>query len=1201
MHPMINASFDRFARYQHVETVRALLGPAPLDILDVGDPYGTLDVLFPDDRTVSADVYVEDPPTHGRHAHVIASGFELPFPDDSFDLVTSHDTLEHVPLERKTEFIAELLRVSRGPVVVVAPFADPRTSRCEEMANAYYVARLGYEMYQLTEHAASGLPDLGEVLRWADDAGIEYSLRSDGWLYHWLSFMLLKIHLLSEQSHDLHRSVDTAFNLLLRENDRRRPHYRRAIVFRPPSGLPDEVEDQPEPDDVEGDLVRLAEMASELSIALPRGVDPLSENSPLRGWIGEHSAGTGPVALAADDLARVLDAVRDGDLPLGTTTDEARQEAAAVESEPEPAEAAADLPSVAVILVNLNGAEHLPDCLDSLAAQDYPRDLLEVVLVDNASTDGSLELLAERYPWVRVLPQDSNTGFAPAVNTGVRAVDAECVVLLNNDARVDPSFVSELVKRFDPGSAAVCVGARILSWDGETVDFVDGAMNYYGMGMQLSYGQPVGDVPVADGGELFFACGGAMLVHRDTFLDLGGLDPDFFAYFEDVDFGWRLWVTGFRVVLAERAVAYHRMHGTSSRFPLHQRYVLYERNALRMIIKNYSDENLSRVLAPALLLAVKRAILRGALDRSPYDIAGDAEVTEVVPRLSLAHLHAIGDILDDLDGLMAARAVIQRARKRPDSEIVSRFQRPFWPVMEDTGYVRASEAVTRAFNLQDMFEQERGSRLLVVCNDGIGERMSGPAIRAVEIAKALAGTARVTLAVPAEPEVEVPGVVVATFRDEADLRTLADASDVVLFQGYTLHKMPALLGTHALLVADLYDPWLFENIELHTSAVTADAMLRGDTTVMNTILDQCDFFICASERQRDYWVGMLASRHRLTQAQYSTDPTLRHLIDVVPFGLPDRDAERRARVLKGVHPKIARDDLLVLWGGGAWDWFDPLSLIEAWPAIVKAVPNAKLWFLGLHLTTENVNHMRIAHQATLRAEELGLTDVSVFFGDWVPYDLREAYLLEADLGVTIARDLAETRLSFRTRVLDYLWAGLPVVTTEGDVLSDLVRNERLGIVTPPGDPAALSRALIDLLQQPVLRDAMSKRARDVAHRFRWSSAVEPLRRMVREPWRWERSRAYLPRSGRVTEEIRVLFEDIAQRRGQIVSGPGAEASRELAMMEDSIARAEQIVRDYPYVVRAVYRARKAKELGPRGTLAFAKERLSAKVSRRRAR
>ncbi len=1193
MHPLINESFDRFARYQHVESVRAALGPVPLDILDVGDPYGTLDRLFPDDRTVSADVYAEELPPRERHEHVLASGFELPFPDGSFDLVTCHDTLEHVPLERKTEFIAELLRVSRGPVLVVAPFADPRTSRCEEMANAYYVARLGYEMYQLTEHAASGLPDLGEVLRWAEDQGIDYQLRSDGWLYHWLSFMILKIHLLSEQEHDAHRRVDTAFNLLLRDADRRRPNYRRAIVLRPPAGLePAPIEaEEAGGDDVDGDLARLASLASELSIALPRGTDALDDGSRLRSWVAAHRDGEGPVAIAAQDLHRVLDAIAGLDMPPGPPEPEA--------DEPGPMADDAPLPTVGVVLVNLNGADHLRDCLDSLAAQDYPRELVEVVLVDNDSTDGSRELLAERYPWVRVLPQDSNTGFAPAVNTGVAALDSECVVLLNNDARVEPSFVRELVAGFDPGSGAVCVAARILSWDGATIDFIEGAVNYYGMGQQMSYGQPVADVPVEDGAELLFACGGAMLIHRQTFVDLGGLDPGFFAYFEDVDLGWRLWVTGHRVVLAERAVAYHRMHGTSGRFPLHQRYVLYERNALRMVVKNYSDENLQRVLAPALLLAVKRALLRGGLERAPYDIAGDPRTEETVPRLALAHLHAIGDIVDDLDGLMRARAVIQRARRRPDHEVLTRFKRPMWPVMDDGAYVRASESVTRAFGLEDLFAQPQGTHALVVCNDGVGERMSGPAIRAVEIAKNLASTTRVTLAVPTAPEVEVPGVTVATFEDETDLRRLSESADVVLFQGYTLQEYPSLADTSAVLVADLYDPWLFENIELHTGEVMGDAVLRGDAAVLNRIIDECDFFVCASERQRDYWLGMLSARHRLTQAQYATDPTLRHLIDVVPFGLPDREPERRARVLKGIHPGIAADAKLVLWGGGAWDWFDPLTLVEAWPAVVEQVPDARLWFLGLHLTTDNVKHMRVAHRATVRAAELGLTDTSVFFGDWVPYDLRESYLLEADLGVTVARDLAETRLSFRTRVLDYLWAGLPVVTTEGDVLSDLVRNERLGTVVPPGDPKALTDALVRLLQNPVQRAEMSQRSRTVAQGFRWSVAVEPLRGVLREPWRWAQSRAYRPRAGRVTEELRAVFEDVTHRRGQIISGPRAPLAADRAALAESVERTDRILRDYPYLVRAVYRARKAKALGARGAAAFAVERSRAKLASRR--
>ncbi len=676
-----------------------------------------------------------------------------------------------------------------------------------------------------------------------------------------------------------------------------------------------------------------------------------------------------------------------------------------LDSEPDQPE----LPTVGVVLVNLNGADHLPDCLDSLAVQDYPAHLLDVVLVDNASTDGSRELLAHRYPWVRVLPQQTNTGFAPAVNTGARELDSECVVLLNNDARAHPSFLRELVRQFDPASDAVCVGARILSWDGETIDFVGGAVNYYGMGQQLAYGRPVGDVGAEDGAELLFACGGAMLVHRQTFLDLGGLDPAFFAYFEDVDFGWRLWVAGFRVVLAPRAVAYHRMHGTSGRFPLHQRYVLYERNALRMVIKNYSDENLQRVLAPALLLLVKRALLRGDLTRAPYDIAGDGRTHERVPRLALAHLHAIGDIVDDLDALMLTRAEIQQGRKRSDGDILWRFKRPMWPVMDDSAYVRASESVSRAFGLDVMFAEQQAAHLLVVCTEDIDEPRGAQAVRAVEIARRLTGDTAVTLAVPKHPQSEVEGVTVAVFDDGEDLRRLAGAADVVVFHGHAPTELPHLIGTSAVLVADLSDPGSPENLEPRAAGPDADLVRRGDSGVLDQVLDECDYFICSTEQERDHWLGRLSARHRVPHARSAAAPTSRDLIDVVAFGQSD----------------------------------------------------------------------------------------------------------------------------------------LPFTHGSGTV------------------------------------------------------AAAPLRRVLLEPWRWERSRAHLPTAGGSTEELRALYEDAAHRQGQVVSGPRATVAADRAAMQRSIETTERILREHPHLVRAVHRVRKAGLLGPRGTAGYLRDRLSEKLTRRR--
>jgi hypothetical protein len=438
--------------------------------------------------------------------------------------------------------------------------------------------------------------------------------------------------------------------------------------------------------------------------------------------------------------------------------------------------------------------------------------------------------------------------------------------------------------------------------------------------------------------------------------------------------------------------------------------------------------------------------------------------------------------------------------------------------------------VVTAFGLDQVFERRQANRVLIVCNDAIADKMSGPAIRAWELAKALAKSVPVLVAVPEASSKTADGVTVAVYDDGDALRDLAQSADVVVIQGYTLRRYPFLGDLPAILVADLYDPWLFENLELRREHVDADRELADDASVINELVDRGDFFICASERQRDYWLGMLAGRGRLEAGVYERDPSLRSLIDVVPFGLPERPPRATAPVLKGVHPQVAADDLVVLWGGGTWSWFDPLSVIDAFARILPQVPNAKLYFLGTQLQSPNVARMAMADRVVQRAEELGLAGTSVLFGDWVPYDEREAYLLEADVAVSAAADLAETRLAFRSRVLDYLWAGLPVVTTAGDVLSDLVERERLGLVVPPGDVDAMAAALRTLLTDPVLRTGCGQRALAVAERFTWDRAVAPLRRLAVEPWRWRTVRDLRHRGRDLSEDVQAVLD---YRQGRI--------------------------------------------------------------------
>jgi GT2 family glycosyltransferase/glycosyltransferase involved in cell wall biosynthesis len=786
------------------------------------------------------------------------------------------------------------------------------------------------------------------------------------------------------------------------------------------------------------------------------------------------------------------------------------------------------LPTATIVIANFNGEADLPECLDSIRALDYPADKVETIIVENGSSDGSRKLLAERYPWVKVLEQETNLGFAPAVNLGVEAATGELVALLNNDMQVEPGWLDALVDSYDPENGYTCVAGTILDWSGEKVDYAEGVLNWHGMGDQIGFGLPVDQVSITDGKELLFACGGAMLISRKVYLDLGGLDADYFAYFEDVDLGWRLWLSGHKVRLAADARCRHRHNGTSGRFPFYQRALLYERNALRTIIKNLDDENLGRVLAPALLLLIQRVIGDTKIDRSTFDFgAAEAGDTTPVPLDALARLHGVGDIIGDLDELMRLRREVQLRRVADDDAVLARFGRPFRPLgAGGTDYLEASESIRRNFQIDRVFPEGKATRVAVLAYDRIGERMAGPAVRSWEIAKALAKSYTVTLLSPWEVEREAPGVEVLKFDAPEELRQMLVESDVVLVHGYALVQYPILKTTRALLAVDLYDPWIFENLEMRRETIddrVEDFHLRVDVDVQTELLDHGDFFVCASERQRDYWLGMLTARGRVDRPSYSADPTLRSLIDVVPYGCPDTEPSEAggAPVLRGVHPAIPDDSIIVIWGGGTWEWFDPVLVLEAFAVAHAREPRLRLYFMGLDQAAgQGVPRMKVAVRLRERAAELGLVDTAVVFGNWAPYDERGQYLVESDIGIIATKDLAEVRLSFRSRLLDHFWTGLPTISTAGDVLADVVSDNDAGAVVPIGDRDALAAEILRLADDTELRARQSRNARALADRYRWAANVEPLAALAANPAKWR-----AVRSTRATRRQLDLSED----------------------------------------------------------------------------
>jgi GT2 family glycosyltransferase len=765
------------------------------------------------------------------------------------------------------------------------------------------------------------------------------------------------------------------------------------------------------------------------------------------------------------------------------------------------------LPSVTVIVVNWNGLEHLDPCLQSLGALDYPADKVSITVVDNASHDGSVAHLNIRYPNVTVLQQSTNIGFAPAVNMAAAHATTDAVALVNNDMRVDPSWLRELAHHYQPTHGAVCVAGTILNWDGTQLDFGGGAVNFHGFGEQPGFGTPIAEAVLRDGSVQPFACGGALLVHRDTFVELGGFDPAFFAYFEDVDFGIRLQVCGLRTVLAARARSYHRHHGTSSRFRWHERMVLLERNALRLLIKNVSNQHLPQLLAGALLLQSQRALFDAHSNRDDYNVGVGADDTTVTNRLAISRLHATDDVLKDLPSILALRQQIDAHRAVSDQELFAGFGMPFAPMgNDDPTYVERFRQVTQLLGLDTLFGDAPVRRVLFLCHDLIGERMAGTAIRTWEMACALTQHAHVTVACDRPVTRTHAGISILQLEEAggiAKLAQVAEQADIIVLFGFDLVRYPFLSNTRALRVVDLYDPWIFGSLDQYEAMTTeaADGAKDHEVNALNRLIDVGDLFVCASERQRDFWLGMLASRGRINKRAYQLDPQLRKLIDVVPFGVARRTPRATRRLLRGgTYPSINEQSVVMLWAGGTWDWFDPLSVVDAFAELSPQFPHARLFFMGLELEGRGVAPMSMTGRLQQRLHDLGLLETGqVVVGPWVPYDDRGDVLADADIGIVAAKGLAESRLAFRTRVLDHFWAGLPTLTTDGDVLAETVASEGAGLAVPPGDQVALREAMRKLLESETLRQSCSQAALRLADRYRWDDVVSPIVDLIHDP------------------------------------------------------------------------------------------------------
>ncbi len=334
-----------------------------------------------------------------------------------------------------------------------------------------------------------------------------------------------------------------------------------------------------------------------------------------------------------------------------------RRKAATIFAAPRP-RLSASAPGVrlSIVIPNWNGRDQIGECLTALREQTVKS--LEVIVVDNGSTDGSAELIREHYPEVIVLALPLNLGFAGGVNVGINGSGGEFVALLNNDAIADPRWAEELLEAMKHADIAA---GLLLDYDHpDRSDTRGECLSKWGLPYRAGHGESVSGIDLDAYPEIFAASGGACIYRRAVLEDIGVFDAQYFAYLEDVDLGFRARLAGYRIVLAPRAQVLHRIGATAGKLGHFQLYQLI-RNAHLLVWKNLPLAALLKVLPR---FAVIQLLLFGAAIRR---------------RAGLEALKAHAVILAAFPMILFKRWKVQRRRVATSAEIES-WLTDHWPM-----------------------------------------------------------------------------------------------------------------------------------------------------------------------------------------------------------------------------------------------------------------------------------------------------------------------------------------------------------------------------------------------------------------------------------------------------------------------------------------------------------------------------------------
>ncbi len=266
-----------------------------------------------------------------------------------------------------------------------------------------------------------------------------------------------------------------------------------------------------------------------------------------------------------------------------------------------------DLPFVSVIIANLNSRQYLARCLLSLMDIDYPKQKLEIILVDDASSDDSVDFIKHKFPSVKIIRNKKSLGPAESRNIGIKIAKGNLIAFLDNDVEVEANWLKPLVDTIiSNGNIAICSPKVLFLHNKKQINSAGGAVNMYGDG----WGRGVFEedrYQYDNKKNIFFGCSVAMLTKKEIIERIGCFDKDYFYLYEDLDYAWRANLIGFKVAYVPESVVYHKFGATMKRDSSVVRFFT-ERNRILTLLKNYETMTLIRVLPKFLKQRINRVI-----------------------------------------------------------------------------------------------------------------------------------------------------------------------------------------------------------------------------------------------------------------------------------------------------------------------------------------------------------------------------------------------------------------------------------------------------------------------------------------------------------------------------------------------------------------------------------------------------------------